>query len=235
MWLFRAFLKVPLTKSDDNKRLVMSVNSDSVVGLFFEVTPQPGHSEHYFSFVERLKPELANYEGLVWLNRYRALFDGYSLLSHQLWDSEQSIENWRKNKTHRLAQMAGIKTHFKDYRIRIGKRLEGWLVDDKSELESCSPGGSSSLLLSVQSKVPILDSIPEEYGSSKITYVDLVAQKQFITLLEPNDLLHGKALGSGINADIIDKIELFLIGRNYSMTERDQAPPQQPQKKINQY
>ena len=231
MWLFRAFLKVPLTKSDDNKRLVMSVNSDSVVGLFFEVTPQPGHSEHYFSFVERLKPELANYEGLVWLNRYRALFDGYSLLSHQLWDSEQSIENWRKNKTHRLAQMAGIKTHFKDYRIRIGKRLEGWLVDDKSELESCSPGGSSSLLLSVQSKVPILDSIPEEYGSSKITYVDLVAQKQFITLLEPNDLLHGKALGSGINADIIDKIELFLIGRNYSMTERDQAPPQQPQKK----
>ena len=209
----------------------MSVNSDSVVGLFFEVTPQPGHSEHYFSFVERLKPELANYEGLVWLNRYRALFDGYSLLSHQLWDSEQSIENWRKNKTHRLAQMAGIKTHFKDYRIRIGKRLEGWLVDDKSELESCSPGGSSSLLLSVQSKVPILDSIPEEYGSSKITYVDLVAQKQFITLLEPNDLLHGKALGSGINADIIDKIELFLIGRNYSMTERDQAPPQQPQKK----
>ena len=127
--------------------------------------------------------------------------------------------------------MAGIKTHFKDYRIRIGKRLEGWLVDDKSELESCSPGGSSSLLLSVQSKVPILDSIPEEYRSSKITYVDLVAQKQFITLLEPNDLLHGKALGSGINADIIDKIELFLIGRNYSMTERDQAPPQQPQKK----
>ena len=178
----------------------MSVNSDSVVGLFFEVTPQPGHSEHYFSFVERLKPELANCGGLLWLNRYRALFDGYSLLSHQLWDSEQSIENWRKNKTHRLAQTAGIKTHFKDYRIRIGKRLEGWLVDDKSELESCSPGGSSSLLLSVQSKVPILDSIPEEYRSSKITYVDLVAQKQFITLLEPNDLLHGKALGAGINA-----------------------------------
>ena len=32
-------------------------------------------------------------------------------------------------------------------------------------------------------------------------------------------------------AKIQDKIELFLIGRNYSMTERDQAPPQQPQKK----
>ena len=209
----------------------MSVNSDSVVGLFFEVTPQPGHSEHYFSFVERLKPELANYEGLVWLNRYRALFDGYSLLSHQLWDSEQSIENWRKNKTHRLAQTAGIKTHFKDYRIRIGKRLEGCLVDNKSELENYSPGGSSSLLLSVHSKAPILDSIPEEYGSSKITYADLVASKQFITLLKPNDLLHAKALRSGINPDIMDKIELFLIGRNYSMTERDQAPPQRPQKK----
>ena len=209
----------------------MSENSDAVVGLFFEVTPQPGHSVHYFSFVEKLKPELAKYEGLLWLSRYRALFDGYSLLSHQLWDSEQSIENWRKNKTHRLAQTAGIKTHFKDYRIRIGKRLEGWLVDDKSELESCSPGGSSSLLLSVQSNAPILDSIPGGYGSSQITYADLEASKQFITLLEPNDLLHAKALGSGINADIIDKIELFLIGRNYSIIERDQAPPQKPQKK----
>ena len=202
----------------------MSKNSGTAIGLFFEVTPQPGHSVHYFSFVERLKPELANYEGLLWLSRYRALFDGYSLLSHQLWDSEQSIENWRKNKAHRLAQTAGIKTHFKDYRIRIGKRLEGWLVNDKPELESCSSGGSSSLLLSVQSKAPILDSIPEEYGSSKITYVDLVAQKQFITLLKPDDLLHAKAFGSGIDPDIIDKIELFLIGRNYSMTERDQAP-----------
>ena len=202
----------------------MSENSDAVVGLFFEVTPKPGHSEHYFSFVDRLQPELANYEGLLSLSRYRALFDGFSLLSHQLWDSEQSIENWRKNKTHRLAQTAGIKTHFKDYRIRIGKRLEGWLVNDKPELESCSSGGSSSLLLSVQSKAPILDSIPEEYGSSKITYVDLGAQKQFITLLKPDDLLHAKAFGSGINPDIIDKIELFLIRRNYSMTERDQAP-----------
>jgi heme-degrading monooxygenase HmoA len=208
----------------------MSVNNEALIGLFFEVTPHPGHSEHYFSFVEMLKPELANYEGLLWLNRYRALFDDYSLLSHQLWDSEQSIENWRKNKTHRLAQTAGIKTHFKDYRIRIGKRLEGWLVDDKSELEKRSPGGSSSLLLSVQSNAPILDSIPEGYGSSQITYADLEASKQFITLLEPNDLLHAKALGSSINADIIDKIELFLIGRNYSMTERDQAPSQKPQK-----
>ena len=209
----------------------MSENSDAVVGLFFEVTPQPGHSVHYFSFVEKLKPELANYEGLLWLSRYRALFDGYSLLSHQLWDSEQSIENWRKNKTHRLAQTAGIKSHFKDYRIRIGKRLESWLVDDKSELESRSPGGSSSLLLSVHSNAPVIDFIPEEYSSSKISYVDLAASKQFITLLNPNDLLHARTLRSAIDSDIIDKVELFLIGRNYSMIERGQAPPQKPQKK----
>ena len=209
----------------------MSENSDAVVGLFFEVTPKPGHSGHYFSFVERLQPELANYEGLLSLSRYRALFDGFSLLSHQLWDSEQSIENWRKNKAHRLAQTAGIKTHFKDYRIRIGKRLKSWPVDDKSELESRSLGGSNSLLLSVHSNAPVIDFIPEEYGSSKITYVDLVASKQFITLLKPNDLLHARTLRSGIDPDIIDKVELFLIGRNYSMTERDQAPPQKPQKK----
>ena len=194
------------------------------IGLFFEVTPQPGHLEHYFSFVERLKPELANHEGLLWMNRYRALFDDYSLLSHQLWDSEQSIESWRKNTAHRLAQTAGIKTHFKDYRIRIGKKLGDWLADDKPELKSRSRERSTSLLLSVHSKAPIIGYIPEEYGSSKITYVDLAASKQFITLLKPNDLIQAKAIGANINPNKIDKMELFLISRNYSRTERNQAP-----------
>ena len=202
----------------------MPANSNAVVGLFFEVTPQPGHLEHYFSFVERLKPELANHEGLLWMNRYRALFDDSSLLSHQLWDSEQSIESWRKNKAHRLAQTAGIKTHFKDYRIRIGKKLGDWLADDKSGLESYSAEGSSSLLLSIHSKAPLPGSTAKNYGSSRITYADLVTSKQFITLLEPNDLIHAKALGVGINPGIVDKIELFLISRNYSMTDRNQAP-----------
>ena len=33
------------------------------VGLFFQVAPNPGHLNHYFSYVEKLKPELEKHDG----------------------------------------------------------------------------------------------------------------------------------------------------------------------------
>ena len=107
----------------------MSVSNKALIGLFFEVVPYSGHLNHYLNYVEKLKPELEKHKGLIWLNRYLSLFDDQCLLSHQLWDSEKSLENWRRNKLHRMAQKAGIEKHFKDYRIRIGERLACWKAD----------------------------------------------------------------------------------------------------------
>ena len=72
----------------------MSVNGDALTGMFFEVTPHPCHSEHYFSYVEEPKPELVKYSGLVWINRYQSVSDDSSLLSYQLCDNEKSIEKY---------------------------------------------------------------------------------------------------------------------------------------------
>ena len=130
----------------------MSVISDALKGLFFEVNPRLGHSKRYLSYVEKLRSELAKYSGLVWLNRYQTLSDDFSLLSYQLWFNEKSIENWRNNKMHRLAQEAVIKTHFKDYRIRVGERIYLWPQDETSKLNNESIAKLSSLLLCVQSE-----------------------------------------------------------------------------------
>ena len=70
----------------------MPKSNQAPVGLFFEVVPNSGHLHHYFSYVEKLKPELEKHKGLIWLNRYEAQLDDYSLLSHQLWDSEKSLK-----------------------------------------------------------------------------------------------------------------------------------------------
>jgi hypothetical protein len=40
----------------------------------------------------------------------------------------------------------------------------------------------------------------------------------------PNDLSSVLALTSSISPELIDKIELFLISRDYGMTDRSQAP-----------
>ena len=95
-----------------NEGWQMTVIADALIGLFFEVTPHLGHSKHYFSYVEKLRPELAKYSGLVWLNRYQTLSEDCSLLSYQLWENEKFIENWLNYKIHRLAQDAGINVHF---------------------------------------------------------------------------------------------------------------------------
>jgi heme-degrading monooxygenase HmoA len=202
----------------------MAKSNEAPIGLFFEVAPNPGHLNHYFSYVEKLKPELEKHDGLIWLNRYRAQLDDYSLLSHQLWDSEKSLENWRQNKQHRLAQKAGIKKHFKDYRIRIGQRLACWQADLVTDASFDSTSKSDALLVSIQSRAVISNTAFNKYASLDGAYHGLSASDQFITLVTPNDLSSVLALTSSISPGSIDKIELFLISRDYSMTNRIQAP-----------
>jgi heme-degrading monooxygenase HmoA len=202
----------------------MAKSNEAPIGLFFEVAPNPGHLNHYFSYVEKLKPELEKHDGLIWLNRYRAQLDDYSLLSHQLWDSEKSLENWRQNKQHRLAQKAGIKKHFKDYRIRIGQRLACWQADLVTDANFDSTSKSDALLVSIQSRAVISNTAFNKYASLDGAHHGLSASDQFITLVTPNDLSSVLALTSSISPGSIDKIELFLISRDYSMTNRIQAP-----------
>jgi heme-degrading monooxygenase HmoA len=202
----------------------MPKSNEAPIGLFFEVAPKPGHLNHYFSYVEKLKPELEKHDGLIWLNRYRAQLDDYSLLSHQLWDSEKSLENWRQNKQHRLAQKAGIKKHFKDYRIRIGQRLACWQADLVTDANFDSTSKSDALLVSIQSRAVISNTAFNKYASLDGAYHGLSASDQFITLVTPNDLSSVLALASSISPGSIDKIELFLISRDYSMKDRIQAP-----------
>ena len=202
----------------------MHKSNQAPVGLFFELVPNSGHLHHYFSYVEKLKPELEKHKGLIWLNRYEAQFDDYSLLSHQLWDSKKSLENWRQNKQHRLAQKAGIKKHFKDYRIRIGQRLACWQANSVTETNFELTSKSDALLVSIQSRTVISNTAFNKYAVLDGAYNGLSASDQFITLVTPNDLPSVKALTSLISTDSIDKIELFLISRDYSMTNRIQAP-----------
>ena len=202
----------------------MPKSNETPIGLFFEVAPKPGNVNHYFSYVEKLKPELEKHDGLIWLNRYRAQLDDYSLLSHQLWDSEKSLENWRQNKQHRLAQKAGIKKHFKDYRIRIGQRLACWQADLVTDANFDSISKSDALLVSIQSRAVISNTAFNKYASLDGAYHGLSASDQFITLVTPNYLSSVLALTSSISTESIDKIELFFISRDYSMTDRIQAP-----------
>ena len=104
----------------------MQHKTPPVVGLFFEVQPKPGQRKAYFDQVEVLKPSLAKYDRLFWMQRYQSMDDPGLILSHQYWAGEEALAAWRQNANHRHAQMQGMSHIFADYRIRVGPRVWHW-------------------------------------------------------------------------------------------------------------
>lgn len=74
----------------------------------------------YSDQVDRLKPELAKHEALLWLRRYESLIVPGLLLSHQYWADQQALSAWCRNSNHLVSQREGINSIFEDYRIRVG-------------------------------------------------------------------------------------------------------------------
>ena len=124
---------------------------------------------------------------------------------------------------HRLAQEAGNKVHFKDYRIRVGERVSFWPQGETSELNNGSIAKSSSLLLCVQSEAHISQDSFAKLGFFECVYRELSDSNRFVTLVRPNDLFCAKTIALTIISDLACKIDLFAISRDYSMVKNEMA------------
>ena len=171
--------------------------------LFFDVRPKPGHMDHYFDHVARLKPVLARHDGLVFLDRYRPLDEPGALLSHQLWADEAAIAAWRADATHRASQSAGRKVHFDGYRIRVG-------VEVAQDSDSSEPG---RFLLAAYGAAPAPLSGAHSYES--VNHAG-----RFVTLASHECLSDASRAAAVCPGDL----RLFRILRDYTMTDRAEAP-----------
>jgi heme-degrading monooxygenase HmoA len=183
-------------------------------GLFFDVQPKPGHMPHYFDHVNRLKPILAAHAGLMFLDRYQPRDDAGALLSHQLWADEQAIAAWRAESTHRASQAAGRRIHFDGYRIRVGEMVLHLTKD----------------LPAPHDDIPDARLLVVAYGDGGLTlpgarlYESVNHAGQCVALAgdrsraEALDLAH-QAMAQGAR-----DLRIFAINRDYSLTERAEAP-----------
>jgi len=175
--------------------------------LFFDVRPKPGHMDHYFDHVARLKPVLARHEGLIYLERFTPHDAPDALLSHQLWRDEAAIAAWRQDSLHRASQAAGRRVHFDDYRIRVGPEVAG-----------TGPGGTGNGRYTVASYGD-----PGADGPGRL--FDSVTRDGYVLRLITCNSADEAALqvdrckGSGA-----ETVRLFDITRDYGMTERAEAP-----------
>lgn len=172
-------------------------------GLFFDVRPRPGHLDHYFAHVERLKPVLARHKGLIYLERFRALDDPEELLSHQFWRDEDAIHGWRDDPEHRVSQAAGRRVHFESYRLRIGPELP-------------APPPDPGRLL-----VALYGDAPAPVGRA---YESVTRPGQFVTLAEAAS---GAEALDRAQVQGIDAARIFAITRDYTQSDRAEAPDRQ--------
>ncbi len=170
-----------------------------VIALFFEMHPKPGHLDHYFAHVERLRPHLARHEGLLRIERFRRLDDSNAILSFQLWQDEDAILKWRRDDAHRVSQAAGRNVHFSDYRIRVGPE-----VPDNDKLD---PTGRFVAVRTGEDK-------PDGTGAAHFESVTQAGRYLSLRDLDARKPLDANGADSSI----------FRINRDYGMRARAEAP-----------
>mgnify|MGYP000217448515 CR=1 FL=1 len=186
--------------------------------LFFEMRPHPGHLEHYFEHVDRLRPVLARHEGLLFLDRYSSLNEPDLLLSHQLWDSEDAIVAWRADAEHRRSQGAGRRIHFADYRIRVGARVRHWQAGETKFSTKVDAASDCSHVLALYGTQPVKEPGFESFASVN-------RKGRFISLATTGDLAAAdSALRTLADAPAVEEAAAYSIRRDYGQFDRVQAP-----------
>jgi heme-degrading monooxygenase HmoA len=173
--------------------------------LFFDVKPKPGHMDHYFEHVARLKPVLARHRGLLFLDRYRPLDDADALLSHQLWQDADAIAAWRADPEHKISQAAGRRVHFEDYRIRVGTEAAA----DRAMF-------AGRYVIAAYGAAPV--ALPEARSYESVTHAGA-----FLTLSATQDPSEAKARASDATG-AAETVRVFAIDRDYTLTDRAEAP-----------
>lgn len=189
----------------------------SMNALFFEMRPLPGHLDHYFAHVARLRPVLARHDGMMFLDRYLSLTDPDLILSHQLWADEDAISAWRADRDHRKSQTAGRNVHFADYRIRVGARV--------IHHEAGQPARTNE---SAATDVPHMLAL---YGTTPVmadgfhAFESVNHKGRFIALASYPALAEARdALDRHIGAEGLDEAAIYSLRRDYGQFDRAQAP-----------
>ncbi len=103
------------------------------VAVLFEVKPKKEGLQEYLRLAADLKAELANAPGLVRIERFSSLSEEGKLLSVSVWESEQAVEKWRNQMSHRVGQKAGRDSLFEAYRISVARVIREYANDERHQ------------------------------------------------------------------------------------------------------
>ena len=197
-----------------------------MIGLFFEVMPRPGHEQAYFDIAAGLRPELDKNPGLMFIDRFKSLIRPRIVLSHSHWRDEASLARWRTNAKHHVAQIAGRRQHFEEYRLRIGQLVCEWLpgAGDLRRLETTNSYNDPALQ---QERFMVVSTAeaPVEAGAESDVLASVSREREYIVLTPTPSLRDGlQSVEQLALTGTMTSVRLYLASRDYGMYDRKEAP-----------
>ncbi len=90
-----------------------------MIGVVFEVWPDPQYRDKYLELAAELKSTLEEIDGFVSVERFQSIYDENKMLSLSFFESHEALNEWRNIAEHRVAQRLGWSRYFSDYRLRV--------------------------------------------------------------------------------------------------------------------
>jgi heme-degrading monooxygenase HmoA len=200
-----------------------------MIGLFFEVTPRPGHEQAYFDIAAGLRPELDRNPGFLFIDRFKSLATPRLVLSHSHWRDEASLAGWRTHAKHHAAQLAGRQRHFEDYRLRIGQLVWEWLPGAQVRRYDTNNSYNDPQLRQERFVMACTASSEVDCGRDGEVLKSVSREGEYIVLRSTPTLADGldwvESLSSG---GAMTSVRLFLTSRDYGMDDREEAPQYYP-------
>ena len=107
--------------------------------VIFEVQPTSGGLDEYLDIAGKLKNELEKIEGFISVERFQSMTTEGKLLSLSFWESEEAIQEWRKQVKHQSAQSKGYNELFADYRLRVAEVIRDYTMTERDQAPQSPP------------------------------------------------------------------------------------------------
>lgn len=104
-----------------------------MIAVIFEVWLADGRKEEYLSIAAGLRPQLEQIDGFISVERFTSLTDPKKILSLSFWRDEASVQRWRAQEAHRVAQKAGRGGVFSDYKLRVTSVSRDYGMQDRDQ------------------------------------------------------------------------------------------------------
>jgi heme-degrading monooxygenase HmoA len=115
---------------------VVTAHPEEEYMIVFEMIPEGDTGDEYLAIAAEMNELVKEQEGFIEIDRARSIYHEDRIFSVSRWKSEEAIDNWYDNNSHKAAQKMGRERMFRSFRISRVKVLKTMTMNWPENRES---------------------------------------------------------------------------------------------------